>query len=39
MGTTSGKKITHSLHEIRLPEKYLDWSFDNDREGYEYKLY
>lgn len=34
MGTTSGKNyITHSLQEIRLPEKYIDWSFDNNRDG------
>jgi hypothetical protein len=34
MGQKLGKHyITHSLHEIRLPEKYLDWSFDNNKDG------
>ena len=28
MGTTS----TKIYKEIRLPEKYIDWSYDNDKE-------
>jgi hypothetical protein len=34
MGVNLGKNyITLLLHEIRLPEKYVDWSFDNNRDG------
>ncbi len=33
MGVKLGKHyLTRSLREIRLPEKYADWSFDNNRE-------
>jgi hypothetical protein len=28
MGTTSNE----ILHEIRLPDKYIDWSFDDNKE-------